>query len=106
MRIILSDFMSVDGGVQAPGGRQEDTDGGFAHGGWSMPYFDAEATWRAVPKGPGQRRRRWGEGAGSRRDAGPAGVKACGSPQGEAGLEPQVVAVASGGLVEGVDLAG
>ncbi len=43
MQIILSDFMSLDGVVQAPGGREEDTDGGFAHGGWSMKYFDAEA---------------------------------------------------------------
>jgi dihydrofolate reductase len=43
MQIILSDFMSLDGVVQAPGGREEDTDGGFAHGGWSMPYFDADA---------------------------------------------------------------
>ena len=43
MRIILSDFMSLDGVVQAPGGREEDTDGGFRHGGWSMPYFDEEA---------------------------------------------------------------
>ncbi len=42
MRIILSDFMSLDGVVQAPGGGEEDTDGGFAHGGWSMPYFDPE----------------------------------------------------------------
>jgi dihydrofolate reductase len=42
MRIILTDFMSVDGVVQAPGGPEEDTDGGFAHGGWSMPYFDVE----------------------------------------------------------------
>src|SRR5947209_5914943 len=42
MRIILSDFMSLDGVVQAPGGKEEDTDGGFAHGGWSMPYFDQE----------------------------------------------------------------
>jgi dihydrofolate reductase len=40
MRIVISDFMSLDGVVQAPGGRQEDTDGGFAHGGWSMPFFD------------------------------------------------------------------
>ena len=40
MRIVISDFMSLDGVVQAPGGRDEDTDGGFAHGGWSMPYFD------------------------------------------------------------------
>src|ERR687886_98504 len=43
MRLILSDFMSLDGVVQAPGGSEEDTDGGFAHGGWSMRYFDPEA---------------------------------------------------------------
>ncbi len=43
MQIILSDFVSLDGVVQAPGGREEDTDGGFAHGGWSMKYFDPEA---------------------------------------------------------------
>ena len=48
MQIILSDFMSLDGVVQAPGGRQEDTDGGFEHGGWSMPYFDVEAMGAAV----------------------------------------------------------
>jgi dihydrofolate reductase len=40
MRIVISEFMSLDGVVQAPGGRQEDTDGGFEHGGWSMRYFD------------------------------------------------------------------
>ena len=40
MRVVLSDFMSLDGVVQAPGGAEEDTDHGFAHGGWSMPYFD------------------------------------------------------------------
>ncbi len=43
MQIILSDFISLDGVVQAPGGPGEDTDGGFAHGGWSMKYFDPEA---------------------------------------------------------------
>ena len=48
MRIILSDFMSLDGVVQAPGGRKEDTDGGFAHGGWSMRFFDAEAMGPAI----------------------------------------------------------
>ena len=42
MQIILSDFMSLDGVVQAPGGPDEDTEGGFAHGGWSMPYFHPE----------------------------------------------------------------
>jgi len=42
MRIVISEFISLDGVVQAPGGREEDTDGGFKHGGWSMPYFDPE----------------------------------------------------------------
>lgn len=42
MRLILSDFMSLDGVTQAPGGKEEDTDGGFQHGGWSAPYFDEE----------------------------------------------------------------
>jgi dihydrofolate reductase len=48
VKIILSDFMTLDGVVQAPGGQQEDTDGGFAHGGWSMPYFDMEAMGSAI----------------------------------------------------------
>jgi dihydrofolate reductase len=48
MRIILSDFMSLDGVVQAPGGKEEDTDGGFQHGGWSMPFFDPETMGAAI----------------------------------------------------------
>ena len=48
MQIILSDFMSLDGIVQAPGGPEEDTEGGFAHGGWSMPYFDVETMGPAI----------------------------------------------------------
>ena len=47
MRIVVSDFMSLDGVVQAPGGPDEDTDGGFANGGWSIPFFD-EATMGAA----------------------------------------------------------
>jgi dihydrofolate reductase len=42
MRITLTDFISLDGVVQAPGGPGEDDDGGFRHGGWSGPYFDPE----------------------------------------------------------------
>lgn len=48
MRIVISEFMSLDGVVQAPGGREEDTDGGFAHGGWSMPFFDVETMGPAI----------------------------------------------------------
>jgi len=42
MRIVIIEFISLDGVVQAPGGPNEDTDGGFAHGGWSNRYFDPE----------------------------------------------------------------
>jgi dihydrofolate reductase len=42
MRIVVSEFISLDGVVQAPGGPTEDTDGGFRHGGWSMQFFDDE----------------------------------------------------------------
>ena len=42
MRVVISEFISLDGVVQSPGGQGEDTSGGFGHGGWSMPYFDPE----------------------------------------------------------------
>ncbi|WP_328962131.1 dihydrofolate reductase family protein [Streptomyces virginiae] len=42
MRIVITEFISLDGVVQAPGGQGEDDDGGFAHGGWSHPFFDPE----------------------------------------------------------------
>jgi dihydrofolate reductase len=51
MRIILTDFMSLDGVVQAPGGAEEDREGGFAHGGWSAPYFDVETMGPAIDEG-------------------------------------------------------
>jgi dihydrofolate reductase len=40
MKTLITEFISLDGVVQAPGGASEDTDGGFNHGGWSMKYFD------------------------------------------------------------------
>ncbi|MDH6700914.1 dihydrofolate reductase family protein [Streptomyces griseoviridis] len=51
MRVVVSEFMSLDGVVQAPGGPEEDTDGGFAHGGWSHPYFDPEVVGGAFAAG-------------------------------------------------------
>ena len=51
MRVVVNEFMSLDGVVQAPGGPEEDTDGGFSHGGWSMPYFDPEVMGAAVVDG-------------------------------------------------------
>jgi dihydrofolate reductase len=51
MRVVVNEFMSLDGVVQAPGGPDEDTDGGFAHGGWSGPYFDPEVMGPAVAEG-------------------------------------------------------
>ncbi|MEV4920466.1 dihydrofolate reductase family protein [Streptomyces tirandamycinicus] len=42
MRVVITEFISLDGVVQAPGGPDEDTEGGFAHGGWSHPFFDPE----------------------------------------------------------------
>ena len=39
-KVIVNEFMSLDGVVQAPGGEDEDTTGGFSHGGWHMQYMD------------------------------------------------------------------
>lgn len=38
-KLIVSEFMSLDGVMQAPGGKDEDLDGGFQHGGWTIPYW-------------------------------------------------------------------
>jgi len=39
-KIIVSSFITLDGVMQAPGGPEEDTSGGFKYGGWSAPYSD------------------------------------------------------------------
>lgn len=39
-KIIVLEFISLDGVMQAPGGPKEDTSGGFKYGGWTFPYFD------------------------------------------------------------------
>jgi dihydrofolate reductase len=41
-KLIVSEFVSLDGVMQAPGGVDEDRDGGFKHGGWTMPYWHDE----------------------------------------------------------------
>jgi dihydrofolate reductase len=40
-RVIVLEHISLDGVIQAPGGPDEDTSGGFAYGGWIAPYSDA-----------------------------------------------------------------
>ena len=38
-KLIVTEFVSLDGVMQAPGGKDEDRDGGFEHGGWTIPYW-------------------------------------------------------------------
>jgi dihydrofolate reductase len=47
-KVIVNEFMSLDGVAQAPGGADEDASGGFAHGGWHMAYMDELARNRVL----------------------------------------------------------
>src|SRR5215218_177330 len=39
-KVIVNEFLALDGTAQAPGHPDEDTSGGFQHGGWHMQYLD------------------------------------------------------------------
>ncbi|MPZ28495.1 MAG: dihydrofolate reductase [Micromonosporaceae bacterium] len=41
-KLVVGEFISLDGVVQAPGAPDEDRDGGFTHGGWTVPFFDEQ----------------------------------------------------------------
>lgn len=40
--LIVAEFISLDGVIQAPDGAEEETDGGFLHGGWTLLYWHDE----------------------------------------------------------------
>lgn len=51
-KVLINEQLSLDGVMQGPGGPDEDTSGGFPHGGWAMEYFD-ESMGKAAGEGMG-----------------------------------------------------
>ncbi|PYO79055.1 MAG: deaminase [Gemmatimonadetes bacterium] len=51
-KLIVHEFVTLDGVMQAPGGKDEDRDGGFEYGGWTLPYWhdDIGKTFAALMK--------------------------------------------------------
>lgn len=54
-KLVVVEFLSLDGVYQAPGHPDEDREGGFEHEGWQMPYFD-EVMGQAAAEGMADRR--------------------------------------------------
>lgn len=52
-KLVIHEFVSLDGVIQAPGGKDEDRDGGFEHGGWTVPFWhdDIGATFVELMQG-------------------------------------------------------
>ncbi|MDQ3698912.1 MAG: dihydrofolate reductase family protein [Gemmatimonadota bacterium] len=52
-KLVVSEFVTLDGVMQAPGGKDEDLDGGFEYGGWTIPYWhdDIGASFDRVMQG-------------------------------------------------------
>lgn len=52
-KVIVHEFVTMDGVMQAPGRKDEDRDGGFEHGGWTLPYWhdDIGGAFFAMMKG-------------------------------------------------------
>ena len=52
-KVIVNEFLTLDGAAQAPGGPEEDTSGGFEHGGWHMPYGEGNRMAELIGKAGG-----------------------------------------------------
>ena len=74
-RLLVNEFMSLDGVAQAPGAADEDTSGGFKHGGWNLRYM--EDRWlRGGRSGASSRRAASCSGAAPTRSSPPTGPNA------------------------------
>ena len=47
-RLVVNEFLSLDGVMQGPGGPEEDTEGGFKLGGWALPYHSDDYVEKAL----------------------------------------------------------